>query len=59
MQELLDARKENNAFRSSNSELKEELKKYKTVVQSLESQGLNMQSQCSVADETKLVTSKV
>ncbi len=59
MQELLDTRKENNAVRSSNSQLKEELMKYKSVVQSLESQGFAMQSHCSVADETKLVTSKV
>lgn len=59
MQELLEARKENSAVKSSNSQLKEELQKYKSVVQSLENQEYALQSHCSVADETKLVTSKV
>lgn len=59
MQELVDTRKENCAVKSSNSQLKEELTRYKTVVHSLETQGFALQSHCSVADETKLVTSKV
>lgn len=59
MQELMDTRKENCAVKSSNSQLKEEVKKYKSVVQSLETQGFALQSHCTVADETKLVTSKV
>ncbi|BDA42455.1 hypothetical protein COCOBI_03-3450 [Coccomyxa sp. Obi] len=59
MQELVDTRKENSAVKSSNSQLKDELMKYKSVVQSLETQGFALQSHCTVADETKLVTSKV
>ncbi|CAL8467875.1 g7413 [Coccomyxa elongata] len=59
VQELMDTRKENSAVKSSNSQLKEELTKYKSVVQSLETQGFALQSHCTVADETKLVTSKV
>ncbi len=59
VQELMDTRKENSAVKSSNSQLKEELMKYKSVVQSLETQGFALQSHCTVADETKLVTSKV
>lgn len=59
LQELIEARKENNAVRTSNSSLQAELEKYKSQVNVLSSHSHALESNCSAAVESKIVTSKV
>ena len=59
LQELMEARKENAAVRSSNSSLQKEVDRYKRHLQSITSHTNALESDCSAAQESKIVTSKV
>lgn len=59
LQELMEARKENAAVRSSNSSLQKEVDRYKRHLHSITSHTNALESDCSAAQESKIVTSKV
>jgi hypothetical protein len=55
----MEAQKENAAVRSSNSSLQKEVDRYKRHLQSITSHTNALESDCSAAQESKIVTSKV
>ena len=59
LQELMEAKKENSEVRSSNSSLKAEIARYKADLEAKTSRAHALESNCSAAEESKIVTSKV
>ena len=59
IKELIETRSECEAVRSSNSSLQREVEAYKKKLQNVTSHTSALESDCSVAQESKIVTSKV
>ncbi|KAK9816638.1 hypothetical protein WJX72_003128 [[Myrmecia] bisecta] len=58
-EELVAAQRERDALRSSQSQLQAELQKYRSTVASLQSESSSLRSNCTVAETTKSVSTKV
>ena len=59
LQELMEAKKENSEVRCSNSSLKAEIARYKADLEAKTHRAHALESNCSAAEESKIVTSKV
>lgn len=59
LQELMEAKKENSEVRTSNSSLKAEIARYKADLEAKTHRAHALESNCSAAEESKIVTSKV